>query len=228
MADYLKEESQHHSKVGSMLENNITRDLGNISNTVGNMAMSAISNVAIPGSGIMETGVSAGGNSAGETLNEDRSNLIQAIATGTAKGAVEGFTEKITGGNMLGKGSLDDLAENIIGNRIKSKAGKKIASKMYEFGGEILEEQISNNAGYVIDKIINNKDLPSFEQWINEANETTKSTFLTTLALNMLGMGGSTYKDSKIDIKDEQAQKYLNEAQKIIDNENIAENIFIK
>lgn len=225
MADYLKEESQHHSKVGSMLENNITRDLGNISNTVGNMAMSAISNVAIPGSGIMETGVSAGGNSAGETLNEDRSNLIQAIATGTAKGAVEGFTEKITGGNMLGKGSLDDLAENIIGNRIKSKAGKKIASKMYEFGGEILEEQISNNAGYVIDKIINNKDLPSFEQWINEANETTKSTFLTTLALNMLGMGGSTYKDSKIDIKDEQAQKYLNEAQKIIDNENIAENI---
>lgn len=225
MADYLKEESQHHSKVGSMLENNITRDLGNISNTVGNMAMSAISNVAIPGSGIMETGVSAGGNSAGETLNEDRSNLIQAIATGTAKGAVEGFTEKITGGNMLGKGSLDDLAENIIGNRIKSKAGKKIASKMYEFGGEILEEQISNNAGYVIDKIINNKDLPSFEQWINEANETTKNTFLTTLALNMLGMGGSTYKDSKIDIKDEQAQKYLNEAQKIIDNENIAENI---
>jgi hypothetical protein len=225
MADYLKEESQHHSKVGSMLENNITRDLGNISNTVGNMAMSAISNIAIPGSGIMETGVSAGGNSAGETLNEDRSNLIQAIATGTAKGAVEGFTEKITGGNMLGKGSLDDLAENIIGNRIKSKAGKKIASKMYEFGGEILEEQISNNAGYVIDKIINNKDLPSFEQWINEANETTKSTFLTTLALNMLGMGGSTYKDSKIDIKDEQAQKYLNEAQKIIDNENIAENI---
>lgn len=225
MADYLKEESQHHSKVGSMLENNITRDLGNISNTVGNMAMSAISNIAIPGSGIMETGVSAGGNSAGETLNEDRSNLIQAIATGTAKGAVEGFTEKITGGNMLGKGSLDDLAENIIGNRIKSKAGKKIASKMYEFGGEILEEQISNNAGYVIDKIINNKDLPSFEQWINEANETTKSTFLTTLALNMLGMGGSTYKDSKINIKDEQAQKYLNEAQKIIDNENIAENI---
>lgn len=225
MADYLKEESQHHSKVGSMLENNITRDLGNISNTVGNMAMSAISNIAIPGSGIIETGVSAGGNSAGETLNEDRSNLIQAIATGTAKGAVEGFTEKITGGNMLGKGSLDDLAENIIGNRIKSKAGKKIASKMYEFGGEILEEQISNNAGYVIDKIINNKDLPSFEQWINEANETTKNTFLTTLALNMLGMGGSTYKDSKIDIKDEQAQKYLNEAQKIIDNENIAENI---
>ena len=225
MADYLKEESQHHSKVGSMLENNITRDLGNISNTLGNMAMSAISNIAIPGSGIMETGLSAGGNSAGETLNEDRSNLIQAIATGTAKGAVEGFTEKITGGNMLGKGSLDDLAENIIGNRIKSKAGKKIASKMYEFGGEILEEQISNNAGYVIDKIINNKDLPSFEQWINEANETTKSTFLTTLALNMLGMGGSTYKDSKIDIKDEQAQKYLNEAQKIIDNENIAENI---
>lgn len=225
MADYLKEESQHHSKVGSMLENNITRDLGTVSNTIGNMAMSAVSNIALPGSGIMETGVSAGGNSAGETLNEDRSNLIQAIATGTAKGAVEGFTEKITGGNMLGKGSLDDLAENIIGNRIKSKAGKKIASKMYEFGGEILEEQISNNAGYVIDKIINNKDLPSFEQWINEANETTKSTFLTTLALNMLGMGGSTYKDSKIDIKDEQAQKYLNEAQKIIDNENIAENI---
>lgn len=225
MADYLKEESQHHSKVGSMLENNITRDLGNVSNTIGNMAMSAISNIAIPGSGIIETGISSGGNSAGETLNEDRSNLIQAIATGTAKGTVEGFTEKITGGNILGKGSLDDLAENIIGNKIKSKAGKKLASKMYEFGGEILEEQISNNAGYIIDKIINNKDLPDFQQWLNESNETTKSTFLTTLALNMLGMGGSTYKDSKIDIKDEQAQKYLNEAQKIIDNENIIENI---
>lgn len=225
MADYLKEESQHYSKVGSMLENNITRDLGNVSNTIGNMAMSAISNIAIPSSGILETGISAGGNSAGETLNEDRSNLIQAIATGTAKGAVEGFTEKITGGNILGKGSLDDLAENIIGNKIKSKAGKKLASKMYEFGGEILEEQISNNAGYIIDKIINNKDLPDFQQWLNESNETTKSTFLTTLALNMLGMGGSTYNDSQSKSKDTQVQKYLNEAQKIIDNENIAENI---
>lgn len=225
MTDYLKEQSQHHSKVGSMLENNITRDLGTVSNTIGNMAMSAVSNIALPGSGIIETGISAGGNSAGETLEEDRSNLKQAIMTGTAKGIVEGVTEKITGGNILGKGSLDDLAENIIGNKIKSKVGKKLASKMYEFGGEILEEQISNNAGYVIDKIINNKDLPNFKQWLNETNETTKSTFLTTLALNMLGMGGSTYNDSQNKSKNAQSQKYLNEAQKIIDNENITEKI---
>jgi hypothetical protein len=225
IADYLKKESQHHSKIGSMLENNITRDFGNVTNTLGNMGMSAVSNYILPGSGIIETGLSAGGNSAGETLNEDRSNLKQAVMTGTAKGIVEGLTEKITGGNILGKGSLDDFAENIISNKIKSKIGKMVGSKMYEFGGEILEEQISNNAGYIIDKIINNKDLPNFQQWLNETNETTKSTFLTTLVLNMLGMGGSTYKNTQNNLKDTQAQQYLNEAQKIIDKEDIMDNI---
>ena len=207
------------------INSGVTSTLGNVSETIGRMVPAIGSNFILPGSGLAVTGVTSGASSYVDTLNEDNSNKDKALITGLAKGTVEALTEKLTGGNVLGKGSLDDFATQFIGNKIKGKIGQKLASKAYEYAGEMLEEFVSDNAGYVIDKLVNNKDLPSFKEWLNQTNETNKDTFLTTLALNMLGLGGNTYNEVQNTVADNQAQTYLNEAQKIINQENLTEKL---
>lgn len=187
----LTDGSSFYGKINSNINDELTRNIGSVTNVLGNMAPSIASNIVLPGSGLVVAGISAGGNSAQEAINNDRTNLNQAILTGTAKGAVETLTEKLTGGNVLSKGSLDDFVGKTISSKVKSDIGKKIANKAYQFAGEMLEEQISDNAGYLIDKVINQKDLPDFEEWWNQAGETNKITFLSTLALNLVGLGGS-------------------------------------
>lgn len=191
VAEELSQKSSYRSKVNKDVNNNVVNMVSNINNVIGNMVPSMVANFVAPGSGLALTGLSSGGNSAQETINEDRSNLSEAIKTGILKGAVEAGTEKLTGGNIIAKGSLDDLAGKFISEKVKSKVGKFIANKAYGFLGEMTEEQISDNAGYIIDKIINKKELPSFKEWWNNAGETNKITFLSTLALNLVGLGGS-------------------------------------
>lgn len=191
-SDYISQKASYRDNVNANVNDNGVRTAGNVASSIGNMLPSIVSNIAIPGSGLLVTGVSAGGNAAQETVNEDRNNLIQSVATGIIKGGIEAGTEKITGGNIVSKGSLDDIVGKTIASKVKTNIGKKIANKSYQFAGEMLEEQISDNAGYIVDKIINNKDLPSLEEWWNNAGETNKMTFLTTLALNLVGLGGSS------------------------------------
>jgi len=191
-SDYISQKASYRDNVNANVNDNGVRTAGNVASSIGNMLPSIVSNIAIPGSGLLVTGVSAGGNAAQETVNEDRNNLIQSVATGILKGGIEAGTEKITGGNIVSKGSLDDIVGKTIASKVKTNIGKKIANKSYQFAGEMLEEQISDNAGYIVDKIIDNKDLPSLEEWWNNAGETNKMTFLTTLALNLAGLGGSS------------------------------------
>lgn len=229
-SDYLTDNSSYRNKVGSNIDNNIVKTAGDVSFNVGQMMPSVASNLIVPGSGLAVTGISAGGNSAQETINNDRSNLMQSTLTGVAKGLVEAGTEKLTGGNIISKtGSLDNVVNKAISSKIKSNIGKEIANKGYQFVGEMAEEQISNNAGYVIDKLINNKDLPDAEQWWNDFSETNKVTFLTTLALNMIGLGGGSFSDNVDTTKYtsqelQEADKWLNEAKKIIEQENEIQN----
>lgn len=190
VAEELSQKSSYRSKVNKDVNNNVVNMASNINNVIGNMVPSMVANFVTPGSGLALTGLSSGGNSAQETINEDRSNLSEAIKTGILKGAVEAGTEKLTGGNIIAKGSLDDLAGKFISEKVKSKVGKFIANKAYGFLGEMTEEQISDNAGYIIDRIINKKELPDFNEWWNNAGETNKITFLSTLALNLVGLGG--------------------------------------
>lgn len=229
-SDYLTDNSSYRSKVGANINNEIVKTIGDVSYNVGQMIPSIAANAVAPGTGLVVTGLSAGGNSAQETINNDRSNLLQATLTGTAKGFVEAGTEKLTGGNIISKtGSLDNVVNKTISSKIKSNIGKEIANRGYQFVGEMAEEQISNNAGYVIDKLINNKDLPDAEQWWNDFSETNKVTFLTTLALSMVGLGGGSFSDN-VDTTQytsqelQEADKWFNEAKKIIEQENRAQN----
>lgn len=214
ISDDISRKASYANNVNSRIDNDTTRTIGNVTNVIGNMVPAIVSNIVAPGSGLVVTGVSSGGNSAQETINEDRSNLNQATLTGIAKGIIESATEKITGGNILSKGSLDDFVGKTISSKVKSNIGKNIANKIYQFGGEMLEEQISDNAGYLIDKVINNKDLPDFEEWWNNAGETNKITFLSTLALNLVGLGGSN-----VENVDAETQQMVNEVAEKANND---------
>lgn len=213
----------------SRIQNNVARTAGTVSSVVGNMVPSIASNLVAPGSGLAVMGVSAGGNSAQEALNDRRDNLDRAITTGVLKGAVEVATEKLTGGNFLSKGSLDDLATKSI-SKISSKPLQKILSKGYEYGGEVLEEQISDIAGYIIDKVVNNQELPDLKTFWDNANETTKTTLLSTAVLNLFGLGGSTYKEVQEYSNNKDIERYLPEIESIVNKEsdNIASNLEIK
>lgn len=213
----------------SRIQNNVARTAGTVSSVVGNMVPSIASNFVAPGSGLAVMGVSAGGNSAQEVLNDRRDNLDRAITTGVLKGAVEVATEKLTGGNFLSKGSLDDLATKSI-SKISSKPLQKILSKGYEYGGEVLEEQISDIAGYIIDKVVNNQELPDLKTFWDNANETTKTTLLSTAVLNLFGLGGSTYKEVQEYSNNKDIERYLPEIESIVNKEsdNIASNLEIK
>lgn len=214
ISDDISRKASYANNVNSRIDNDTTRTIGNVTNVIGNMVPAIVSNIVAPGSGLVVTGVSSGGNSAQETINEDRSNLNQATLTGIAKGIIESATEKITGGNILSKGSLDDFVGKTISSKVKSNIGKNIVNKIYQFSGEMLEEQISDNAGYLIDKVINNKDLPDFEEWWNNAGETNKITFLSTLALNLVGLGGSN-----VENVDAETQQMVNEVAEKANND---------
>lgn len=205
--------------INSNITNNTARTLGGVSNVLGNMAPSIASNILLPGSGLIATGVSAGGNSAQETLNRKKDNIDKAIVTGTLKGLVEAGTEKIAGGNILSKGSLDNIAGKAISTKVKSNVGKFIANKAYQFSGEMLEEQLSDNAGYIIDKVINGKDLPTFKEWWQNANETNKTTFLSTLALNLVGLGGGNVAKEY----DKKMQTMVNDVTEIAKNDEVVQ-----
>ena len=174
-----------------------------------------------PGTGLLAMGLSAAGNSMNEEINRG-TDPKKAQLTGILKGGIEVATEKITGGNIIAKkGSLDNIVGKTIANKVKSKVAQKVLSKGYEIGGEILEEQISDNAGYVIDKLVNNREMPGFEEWYNNAGETTKITFLSTVLMNALGLGGNTHNNVQ---QNAETQKWINEAEKITQKENSVQN----
>ena len=197
-AEDLDDRTAMHSKTVSQIENKTTKTAAGVSNSIGEMIPSIVANIAVPGSGIYASAVQNAGGSAMETLNSDRNNIDKAVRTGVLKGTASALTEKITGGNLIAKGGLDNAIGRAIKGNVKSKIGQNLLYKGYQILGEMGEEQLENEAGYVIDKVINNKDMPDLKQRWEEATETAKMTGLTTIALNLVGLGGGSIDDVEL------------------------------
>lgn len=197
-AEDLDDKTTIHSKTVSQIKNNKVKTAAGVSNSIGEMVPAMISNIIAPGSGIYASAVQNAGGSAMETLNSERSNINKAVGTGVLKGAASALTEKITGGNLITKGGLDNAVGRAIKGNVKSKIGQNLLYKGYQILGEMGEEQLENEAGYVIDKVINNKDMPDLKQRLEEATETAKMTGLTTIALNLVGLGGGSIDDVEL------------------------------
>lgn len=217
IAEDLDDRTTMHSKTVSQIENKTTKTAAGVSNSIGEMIPSIVANIAVPGSGIYASAVQNAGGSAMETLNSERNNIDKAVGTGVLKGTVSALTEKITGGNLIAKGGLDNAVGRVIKGNVKSKIGQNLLYKGYQILGEMGEEQLENEAGYVIDKVINNKNMPDLKQRWEEATETAKMTGLTTIALNLVGLGGGSIDDvelSDISTKDKKTIKDILERAK--------------
>ena len=197
-AEDLDDRTAMHSKTVSQIENSKVKTAAGVSSSIGEMVPAMISNIIAPGSGIYASAVQNAGGSAMETLNSDRNNIDKAVRTGVLKGTASALTEKITGGNLIAKGGLDNAIGRAIKGNVKSKIGQNLLYKGYQILGEMGEEQLENEAGYVIDKVINNKDMPDLKQRWEEATETAKMTGLTTIALNLVGLGGGSIDDVEL------------------------------
>ena len=197
-AEELEDRTAAHGKTVSQIENNTIKTAAGVSSSIGEMIPSIASNIIAPGSGIYASAVQNAGGSAMETLNSDRNNIDKAVGTGVLKGTVSALTEKITGGNLIAKGGLDNAIGRTIKGNVKGKIGQNLLYKGYQILGEMGEEQLENEAGYVIDKVINNKDMPDLKQRWEEATETAKMTGLTTIALNLVGLGGGSIDDVEL------------------------------
>ena len=197
-AEDLDDRTTMHSKTVSQIENSKVKTAAGVSSSIGEMVPAMISNIIAPGSGIYASAVQNAGGSAMETLNSDRNNIDKAVRTGVLKGTASALTEKITGGNLIAKGGLDNAIGRAIKGNVKGKIGQNLLYKGYQILGEMGEEQLENEAGYVIDKVINNKDMPDLKQRWEEATETAKMTGLTTIALNLVGLGGGSIDDVEL------------------------------
>ena len=197
-AEDLDDRTAMHSKTVSQIENSKVKTAAGVSSSIGEMIPSIASNIIAPGSGIYASAVQNAGGSAMETLNSDRNNIDKAVRTGVLKGTASALTEKITGGNLIAKGGLDNAIGRAIKGNVKSKIGQNLLYKGYQILGEMGEEQLENEAGYVIDKVVNDKDMPDLKQRWEEATETAKMTGLTTIALNLVGLGGGSIDDVEL------------------------------
>lgn len=210
--------SSRYDQTNENINSGVVRDLSNATGTIGYMVPSILASVLMPGSsaGKVAQAVSVGSQGYMDNLNENATNKVQSAITGVLKGGASALTEGITGGDMLGKGSLDELAVNAI-SKAKNKGVQKLASLIYNIGGENIEELLENQLDHITDTVVNDKGI-TMREWLDEQKETVKGTTLSTLIMNMIGLGGNTYND----VKDAEAKKWINEAQKIIDKEKLS------
>ena len=219
---YLNEKGNYKSTVNSQVEDNFTRKSANAVNTVSQVAtVAGLAGVTgLPGP-LLQGGY-VGGSSAQEVLNENEDNIGKATITGLAKGYTSYLTEKMFDANILTRGgktsSIQKLVDKKIDEKITSQFGKKIANKVVGILGENAEEIVEDNVDNLIDKVVNNKDMPGFKEWLSNTSETMQATTISTIILDLLGLGGTNYEEVQ---KDAQAQNYINKARQIINENNL-------
>lgn len=221
----INETANYERTVNSLIEDDTTKTLGDVTNVISNMGASSLIGLAIPAgiSGTAVQGLSVAGNSAQEVLDENEDNIGQATLTGLAKGYTSYFTERMFDANILTKGmkktSIQNSVDKLISSKLNSKLGKEIANRTVGILGENAEELVEDNVDNLIDKLINNKDMPGFKEWWNNTTETAKVTTISTLIMSLLGMGGESFHDKEVDIE---AGYWIDQAQQLIEQEDMA------
>ncbi len=204
------------------VENGTIKKIGSVASTMGRQLMDALLGEATGTSGSTLQGIGVAGSSSQEVLAENPDNIAQAVITGTAKGIVAKKLEDLFDANILtirgSKSSVQNQVTNWISNTFRSKVGKEIANRVTGVAGENIEEFLEDNIDNIIDKLVNNKDLPSFEEWWNNTKETAKVTTISTIAMNLLGLGGESFAEKEAKL-DSETNFWINEAQKVINED---------
>lgn len=209
----------YESNVTGRIENEGVKTAGMVSNVVSEMATNAGIGFILPGGttgklGTTIQGLSVGGRSAQEVLNENKDNIKQATVTGLAKGFTSYLTEKMFDANILTKGnagSISNKVDDIILKNIKNKFGAKFATKTVGIFGENVEEVVEDNVGLVIDHVVNDKDYPTIKEWWDNTTETAKVTTISTIVMGMLGLGGSDFESKQDNYLTRKVEEYIDD-----------------
>lgn len=219
----IKKKADYMSDVTSQIDSKFVKTSGQIADVISNMLGNSTIGYVTGISGTVAQGLSVGGSSAQEVLDENKDNIGKATITGIAKGYVSYLTERMFDANILTRGSrktsIQEGINRLIANKINSDFGKKFANRFVGIVGENLEELAEDNAGYLIDKLVNNKDLPGFQEWWNNTTETAKTTTLSTIIMSLLGLGGESFEDIE---KDMETEYWIDKAKNIIEQEDLA------
>lgn len=191
----IKRQEDVSREYGSELKHGLGT-VNTVSNVIGNMLVSA--GMGGDKASRVASAVTSASQGYIQTLNEEQTNKRHAFVTGGLKGLITYELEGLTGGNFMGKGSLDDFATKAISKMSKKEITKKAMSKLYEVFGENIEENAENALGHIVDVALGNEEVPTIDQLIKETLETTKDTTLTTAILSLFGLGGNTYNDVKL------------------------------
>ena len=136
-------------KVGDFIQN--------VSNGVGQMLPSVVSNLVVPGSGLATLGLSATGNST-ESAFKDGADYYRGLGYGAVSGAVEVATEKI-GGKLFGNSTIDDaLGLKSTSKTLFKGAKTKVGKVMQEALGEGIEEGLSEFVSPLTENIYKDKN----------------------------------------------------------------------
>ena len=221
----INETANYERTVNSLIEDNATKTLGDVTNVISNMGTSTLIGLALPVgvSGTAVQGLSVAGNSAQEVLDENKDNIGRATITGLAKGYTSYLTERMFDANILTKGmkktSVQKAVDRLISNKLNSDLGKEIANRTVGILGENAEELVEDNVDNLIDKMINDKEMPGFKEWWENTTETAKITTISTLIMSLLGMGGESFHNKEVDIE---ADYWIDQAQQFIEQEDMA------
>ena len=204
--------SEYTGNVTARLDNGFIRTVGQVTNTVSEMATNATIGLLSGANGTKIQGLSIAGRSAQEVLDENPEAIGKATITGLAKGYTSYLTERMFDANILTKGqggSISNKVDELIFNTIKSKFGREFANKTVGIIGENLEEIVEDNIDNVIDNLINDKDFPTIQEWLNNTTETIKITTLSTIVMSLLGLGGESFRSKESEIIGRKVQKII-------------------
>ena len=235
----LNDKASYESKVTSQLNDSIIKMAGQVTNTITEMIADSAIGFAIGGIekgnklGTVIQGLSVGGRSTQEVLEENKDKILPATVTGIAKGYTAYLTEKMFDANILTRksgGSISDKIDDIIFDKLNSKFGREFANKTVGVIGENLEELVEDNVDNVIDKLINDKDFPEMQEWLNNTTETAKVTTLSTIIMSLLGLGGENFSNKEYNIIERKAQEIIDKGGYAIqyDKDNVLNNFQMK
>ena len=210
-----------YSDITNQVEDGFVRGSGMVTDIVSNVIGNFVLGYATGIEGTVMQGLTVGGSSAQEVLEENKNNIGQATIVGLAKGYVSYFTEKIFDYNILTRGtnpsSIQEKITNNIINHISSNFGKRFAYNTIGILGENAEEFIEDNIDNILDNVILGKEtpMPFSKEWLASTGETGMMTTMSTIVLNLLGFGGSNTKPNamvkaaeELIVKDDMAIHY--------------------
>ena len=145
---------------------NIARGVGELADTVTNMAPSIAANIVLPGSGLPLMALQSGGSNAQEAY-QNGATLEQASTYGLASGALEAGTEMMFGGLAgLGRGVLDTGVGNVVNQAIGRLGGTKAGQVMSRLAQNSLVKALADSAGEGVEEVVSTVISPYLQRAI--------------------------------------------------------------